>query len=81
MPCASDLPGSLSRTFVRAVERKENETLVFSVRVLSEPVAVRSLGDATLLVSGQPPAQVNPQWSGEGPVFSQAEVQGAFARS
>ena len=51
MPCASDLPGSLSRTFVCTVERKENGTHVFSVRVLSEPVAVHPLGDATLLVS------------------------------
>ena len=51
MPCASDLPGSLSCMFVCAVERKENETHAFSVRVLSEPVAVHLLGDAPLLVS------------------------------
>ena len=52
MPFASDLPGSLSRTFVCAVDWKENETHAFSVRVLPEPVAVHSLGDAPLLVFG-----------------------------
>ena len=44
----------------RAVAREEEETHVFSVRVLFESAAADSLADVPLSMSGEPPAACEP---------------------